>query len=144
MAFLGYMDPEWKGLAWAPIAAGLATRRFYVIEAVPKDRYYLFGKLEMYVDTTTFQGAWSRKYDWKGELLQCFQVMAWNNHVFTRPNGKRDWNQGSNQAFQTVENVKLDRATAAGIKTTPTSGFDGKIKFPRGTFDYDALARHGK
>jgi hypothetical protein len=144
MAFIGFMDPKWKGLAWAPIAAGLAKRHFYIVEAVPKDRYYLFGKLELYVDTTTFQGAWSRKYDWKGELLQCFQVMGWNNLVYTRPNGKKDWGQGSNQAFQTVENVKLDRATAAGIKTSPTSGFDGKIKYLPGTFDYDALARHGK
>jgi len=144
MPFLGYMDPGWKGLAWAPIAAGLAKRRFFVIEAVPKDRYYLFGRIEFFVDTTTFQGAWSRKYDWKGELLQCFQVMGWDNHVFTRPDGKKDWGQGSNQAFQAVENVKLSRATVAGIKSSPTSGFDGKIKYPSGTFDYDALVRFGK
>jgi hypothetical protein len=144
MPFIGYMDPKWKGLAWAPVAAGLATRHFYVIEAVPKDRYYLFGRIQFYVDTTTFQGAWSRKYDWKGELMECFQVMAYDNHVFTRPDGKRDWGPGSNQAFQMVENVKFDRATAAGIKTSPTSGFDLKIKFPPGTFDYDALVRHGK
>jgi len=144
MAFLGYMDREWNGLAWAPIAAGLAKRRFYVVEAVPKDRYYLFGKVEFYVDTITFQGAWSRKFDWKGDLLQCFQVLGWDNHVFTRPDGRRDWGQGSNQAFQTVENVKMNRATVAGIKSSPTSGFDGKIRFPAGTFDYDALARRGK
>ncbi len=144
MAFLGYMDPAWRGVAWAPIAAGLAARRFYVVEAVPKDRYYLFGKIELYVDAVTFQGAWSRKFDWKGELLQCFQVMAWNIHEFTRPSGKVDYGQGSNQAFQTVENVKLVRATAAGIKTSPTSGFDGRIRYPSGTFDYDALARRGK
>lgn len=144
MPFLGYMDPAWKGLAWAPIAAGLAKRRFYVVEGVPKDRYYLFGKIELYVDTVTFQGAWSRKYDWKGELLQCFQVMGWDNHVFTRPDGRKDWGQGSNQAYQTVENVKLDRATVAGIKSSPTSGFDGRIKFRADHFAYDALARWGK
>ena len=142
--FLGYMDGKWKGLAWAPTTAGLAKRRFYVVEAVPKDRYYLFGKLEFYVDTITFQGAWSRKFDWKGTLMQSFQVMGWDNHVYTRPNGKKDWSAGSNQAFQTVENVKLDRATVAGIKSSPTSGFDSKIRFPPGTFASDALMRHGK
>ncbi|HEX6131432.1 MAG TPA: DUF1329 domain-containing protein [Actinomycetota bacterium] len=142
--FIGYMDPAWKGLAWAPIAGGLAKRRFWVVEAVPKDRYYLFGKIEFYVDTVTFQGAWSRKYDWRGELLQCFQVMAWETIEFTRPDGRKDWLQGNNQAFQTVEAVKLDRASVAGIKSSPTSGFDGKIRFPAGTFDYDALVRGGK
>lgn len=144
MPFLGYMDRAWKGLAWAPVAAGLAKRRFYVVEAVPKDRYYLFGRIEFYVDTVTFQGAWSRKYDWKGQLLQCFQVMGWDNHVYTRPDGKKDWGPGSNQAFQTVENVKLERATVAGIKSTPTSGFDANIRFPPGLFDADALVRTGK
>ena len=144
MPFLGYMDPQWKGLSWAPIAAGLAKRRFHVVEAVPKDRYYLFGKIEFFVDTITFQGAWARKYDWKGELLQCFQVMGWNNHVYTRPNGKKDWGQGSNQAFQAVENVKLKRATVAGIKSSPTSGFDAKIRYRPGTFDTASLSRLGK
>lgn len=144
MAFLGYMDPAWRGVAWAPIAAALAPRRFWVIEAVPKDRYYLFGKIEFYVDAVTFQGAWSRKYDWRGELLQTFQVMAWDTLEFTRPNGKKDWMQASNQAFQTVEALKLDRATVAGIKSSPTSGFDGKLRFPAGTFEYDSLVRGGK
>ena len=144
IAFLGYMDKSWTGVAWAPIAAGLATRRFYVVEGVPHDRYYLFGKLEFYIDKVTFQGAWSRKFGWKGELLNSFQVMAWNPHTLTRPDGTKDWVQGSNQAFQTVENVKLNRATVAGIKSSPTSGFDGRLTFNPRRFDYDALSRAGK
>ena len=59
-------------------AAALAKRRFYVIEGVPKDKYYLYGKLQLFIDTVTFQGAWNRKFAWKGELLNTFQVMAWN------------------------------------------------------------------
>jgi hypothetical protein len=70
--------------------------------------------------------------------------MGWDNHVFTRPNGKKDWGPGSNQAFQAVENVKLHRATVAGIKASPTSNFDSKIKFNPDTFSQDALARWGK
>ncbi len=69
LKFLGYMDPQWRGVSWAPIAAGLAKRRFYVIEGTPRDKYYLFGKIELYLDKISFQGAWNRKFGWKGELL---------------------------------------------------------------------------
>ena len=64
------MDPDWKGVGLgAAQRPRLAKRRFWVVEGVPKDRYYLFGKLELYIDKETFQGAWNRKFDWKGELL---------------------------------------------------------------------------
>jgi len=61
--------PKWKGLSWAPITAGLANRKFYVVEATPRDKYYLYGKIELYLDKVTFQGAWNRKFSWKGELI---------------------------------------------------------------------------
>jgi hypothetical protein len=142
--FLGYMDPSWKGLAWAPTGAALARRRFYVVEGVPKDRYYLYGRLELYLDTVSFQGAWNRKFDWKGELLNSMQVMAWNPHRLTRPDGRVDFVQGGNMAFQCAESVKLNRATVAGIKWDPKAVFDGRIKFDPALFDLDTLARHGK
>ena len=143
--FLGYMDPAWKGVGWAPTGAAVLTkRRFYVIEGVPKDRYYLFGKLELFIDRVTFQGAWNRKFSWKGELLNTMQVMGWNPLPFTRPDGKVDYNQGSNQAYQCAENVKLNRATVAGIKSGPTAAFDGRVRFAQSFFDVDALARGGK
>jgi hypothetical protein len=143
--FVGYMDPAWKGVAWAPTAAAtLSKRRFWIIEGVPRDKYYLFGKIQLYIDTTTYQGAWSRKFGWKGDLLAIHQVMAWNPLPFTRPSGKVDYNQGSNQAFQCVENIKLNRATVAGIKSSPTAGFYLRTKVNPAVFDVDALARSGK
>jgi hypothetical protein len=143
--FIGYMDPNWKGIAWAPTAAAsLSKRRFWIIEGVPRDKYYLYGKIQLYIDKITYQGAWNRKFGWKGELLAVHQVMGWNPLPFTRPNGKVDYNQGSNQAFQCIENLKLNRATVAGIKSSPTSGFYGRIKFDPKVFDVDALARSGK
>jgi hypothetical protein len=143
--FVGYMDPEWKGVGWAPTAhAVLAKRRFWVIEGVPRDKYYLFGKIELYLDTISFQGSWNRKYDWKGQPLNTLQVMAWNPIPFTRPDGKVDYNQGSNQAYQCAENLKLNRATVAGIKSSPTAGFYGRRKHDPSIFDVDALSRMGK
>ena len=64
--FIGYMDPNWKGIAWAPTAAAsLSKRDFWVVEATPKDKYYLFGKLELWIDKGSYQGAWLRKFGWK-------------------------------------------------------------------------------
>ena len=143
--FVGYMDPNWKGIAWAPTAtATLSKRRFWIIEGIPRDQYYLFGKIQLYIDTVSFQGAWSRKFGWKGELLAIHQVMAYNPLPFTRPDGKVDYNQGSNQAYQCIENIRMNRATVAGIKSAPTAGFYLRGKGNPAAFELDALARSGK
>jgi hypothetical protein len=143
--FIGYMDPKWKGVGWAPTGvAALAKRHFWVVEGVPRDRYYLYGKLEMMIDKVTYQGSWHRKFSWKGDQLAIMQAMAWNPISFTRPDGKVDYNQGSNQAYQCVENLKLNRATVAGIKSSPDAGFYGRLKFDPRVFDVDSLARAGK
>ena len=76
LKFLGYMDPQWKGVAWAPVTGALAKRRVWVIEGMPKDRYYLYGRIELYIDKVTFQGAWNRKFSWQGELLNTLQVLS--------------------------------------------------------------------
>jgi hypothetical protein len=142
--FIGYMDPEWKGVAWAPRLAGLAKRRHWIVEGVPKDRYYLFGKLVMYIDKISFQGAWDRKFDWKGELINTYQVMSYNPQAITRPDGGTDYVQGSNQAYQTAEAIKLDRATIAGIKSQPDSVFHLRVLFNESKFALDGLAQAGK
>lgn len=89
--FVGYMDPNWKGVAWAPMGGVLAKRPFWVVQAVPKDRYYLYGRIELYIDKVTFQGAWNRKFSWKDELLNTLQVMAFVPSKATRPDGKVDY-----------------------------------------------------
>jgi hypothetical protein len=139
------MDKSWKGIAWAPTGgASLSKRKFWIIEGVPRDKYYLYGKLQLYIDTVTYQGAWVRKFGWKNELLATHQVLSWNPLPFTRPSGKVDYNEGSNQAYQCIENIKLSRATVAGIKSTPTSTFYSHIKFDPAVFTLTALARSGK
>jgi len=141
---LGYDDPAWKGVAWAPIGSAVAKRKFYVVEGVPKDRYYLFGKLELWLDKESFQGAWNRKFDWKGELLNTMQVIAYNLNKATRPDGSEDYIQGSNLSFQCAENVKMNRATVAGRKWSPTSALDVMVDYNPKDFTVEALARAGK
>jgi hypothetical protein len=143
--FIGYMDSNWKGIAWAPTAAAsLSLRRHWIIEGVPRDKYYLFGKIQLYIDAVSYQGAWNRKFGWTGDLVAIHQVMAWNPLPFTRPDGKVDYNQGSNQAYQTVENVKLNRATVGGIKANPKAGFFLRGKMDPALYEYNTLTRAGK
>ena len=144
MQFLGFQDPNWQGVAWAPIAAALAVRRHWIVEAVPKDKYYMFGKLELYIDKVTFQGAWNRKFNWQGELLNSFQVQSYLTLPDKRPDGKVDYNQGSNMSFVCVESIKRNQSTVAGIKTHPKGGFDLRVKFAPDLFEISSLGRYGK
>jgi hypothetical protein len=48
---VGYMVNGWSGVAWAPTAGALAKRKFWVIEGAPKDKYYLYGKIELWIDS---------------------------------------------------------------------------------------------
>lgn len=144
LQFLGYMDPEWTGIAWAPRTGALAKRDHWVIEGTPKDRYYLYGKLDMYIDEVTFQGAWDRKFDWGGELLNTYQVLNFIPKKVTRPSGQVDFVQGSNMAFQCAESIKNNQATVAGIKSSPKSGFDSHVQFEPSFFDTNSLSRFGK
>jgi hypothetical protein len=141
---IGYTDPNWKGLAWAPIAPALAERDFWIVEGVPKDRYYLYGNIELYIDKVAFQGAWNRKTDWKGTNIHILQVLAYEPHKVARPDGQVDFVQGSNMAYQSGENLKMNRATVAGIKSAPKSRFHGRAPMNESIFDLDALARKGK
>ncbi len=144
LPFIGYMDDKWEGVPWAPATGVLALRPHWVIEAVPKDKYYLFGKMELYIDKVTFQGSWNSKYSWKGELLNTYQVLNFIPKKVTRPDGATDWVQGSSMAFQCAENIKRDQATVAGIKSSPRSGFDSNIVFDDNFFEMSTLNRYGK
>jgi hypothetical protein len=144
LPFIGYMKDDWQGVPWASATGALALRPMWVIEAVPKDKYYLYGKMELYVDKITYQGAWNSKYSWKGELLNTYQVMAFIPAELQRPDGTKDWVQGSTMAYQCAENIKRDQATVAGIKSSPRSGFDSNITFDDSYFEMSTLNRFGK
>jgi len=143
--FIGYMDKDWKGVAWAPTAnATLSKRRFWVIEGVPRDKYYLYGKIQLYVDKETFQGAWNRKFSWTGELLNTLQTMGYNLKQMTRPDGTIDYIQGSNMSYNVAENIKANRATVAGLKSDPKAALDTHHPYDPAFFDMNSLSRFGK
>src|SRR2546426_4512089 len=108
---VGYMVKDWKGVPWGPVAAAVAKRKFWVLEGVPKDKYYLYGKMELWIDDTTWAGAWNRKFSWQGDLLNTLQTLGYATHQW---NDKERW-WGATMSFQLAENIRQDRATASGM-----------------------------
>jgi len=142
---VGFQDPQWKGVAWAPIQSALAQRPCWIIEGTPKDKYYLFGKIQLYIDKETYQGGWSRKFGWTGELLNTLQVVAYQREPLKRPDGTMENLWRSNFSYQCAENVKANRATLAGLlpkgKDVPN---DRRVHYDPSFFDSATLQRFGK
>ena len=104
-------------MGWAPISGGLAKRKFWVVEGEPHDRYYLYGKVELWIDAESWIGAWNRKDSWKGEVLNTYQVYGYLNHPAPMPGRQPEWFWSSQTAWQCAETLKHDRATLAGLRS---------------------------
>jgi len=137
---VGFEDPSWTGVSWAPIAAGLAKRPVWVIEGTPKDRYYLYGKIELWIDAETWDGAWNIKYNWQGEVVHSYQTMARVN----QPAGDGEYIFASTQVWACAENFKMNRATLGGMRANPKAPFVRRGPMDPNLFDPQALSRYGK
>jgi hypothetical protein len=142
-AMAGFEDPKWTGVSWAPLNAGLAKRPVWVIRATPKDRYYLYGKLELWIDAITWDGSWNRKFSWQGELVHVYQAMARVNQA-AGPEDAREWLAVSTQVWACAENFKLRRATLGGMPPFPGAPFVARLTIPADRFDSQSLIRYGK
>jgi hypothetical protein len=142
---VGYQAKGWSGLAWAPLTAALARRPCWIVEGVPRDRYYLYGKIQLYIDKETYQGAWNRKFSWTGELVNTLQVLAYQKTEVHRPDGGTEWLWGASFAYQCAENIKLNRATVGGLLPEGLKFGNGRrlVYNPR-SFDFKTLHRFGK
>ena len=140
---VGYMlkGEGWTGVNWAPTAASVAKRKFWVVEGVPKDKYYLYGKIELWIDDQSWSGAWNRKFSWRGELLNLYNVVGFATQDY---NEKERW-WGSTFGNQLSENIKADRATVSGMNgpgEDPPN--DRRIPLSPDFFDFQILSRFGK
>ncbi len=148
--FAGFEDPNWKGNPWAPVSPALARRKCWIIEAVPKDKYYLYGKIQLYFDKETFQGGWNRKYSWTGENLNTSMALGYvNKKVIAPDDGAEEWFTGSAMSYQTAINLKMDRATVSGWalqgrEDPKTIVNDRRMMYDPSFFDYQTLYRFGK
>jgi hypothetical protein len=141
----GFQKQDWKGLGWAPVSGGLAKRKLWVVEGVPKDRYYLYGKIQLWIDSETWMGAWARKFSWKDEPLNTYQVAGYLNGPAPVPGGGTEWMWSTQMAWQCAEALKHNRATLAGLRTDMSLPFDRRVKLPVDQlFDVNTLSRFGK
>jgi hypothetical protein len=141
---VGFQDPNWKGSPWAPLNFALARRRLWIIEGVPKDSYYLFGKIQLYIDKETYQGAYNRKFDWNGNLVNTYTVFADLNGSSGQA-GDDDYYGAGSTVYQGAENHKLNRAT---VVTAPLGNGDPpndrRLRLDPQFFVSQALVRFGK
>jgi len=137
---VGFQIPDWKGVAWCPIQEVLVRRPHWVIEAVPKDPYYLFGKLVLRFDKEIFLGSYSSKYDWKGNLIGSYSAIR-TNIVKAAPGELWGWAGG---AVALALNWKLDRATTAGIVSGENVPADSRIPLSPNLFSLQRLSGFGR
>lgn len=142
----GFEDPSWKGAPWAPVGMALAKRKCWIVQAVPKDKYYVFGKLELYFDQENFQGVYSRKYSWTGELLADYVVTGFRNGEEKAPDGSSEWFWAADAVYQAALNLTNDRATITGfpLRDREKAVNDRRLQYDPAFFDYQSLYRFGK
>lgn len=140
---VGFWKKGWSGVSWAPVDAGLAKRKIWVIEATPRDKYYLYGRIELWIDAETWDGSYNRKFDWTGELVNTYHLLARVNHPAGSPE-EREWLPAATQAWACAENVKMNRATASGMRADPRAPFQRRMPIEAHLFDPTMLGRLGK
>jgi hypothetical protein len=139
-ARLGFQVPDWKGAPWCPMQEVLIRRPHWVIEAVPKDRYYLYGKIVLRFDKEFYLGSYSSKHDWKGALITSFAGVR-TNFIKVGPGELWGWVGG---AVATAISWMKDRATTAGILPGDGVPADSRIPLKADIFSRDNLSRTGR
>ncbi len=139
-ARVGYQVPNWQGAPWCPVQEILIRRPHWVVEATPKDPYYLYGKLILRFDKDLFLGSYSSKYDWKGKLMMSYSAVR-TNIVRAAPGELWGWAGG---AVALAVNWNLDRATTAGIVAGKNVPADSRIPLSPDRFSLQSLTRRGR
>ena len=135
---VGYQDPDWKGLPWAPHDPVLVRRKLWMVEAAPKDPYYLFKRIEIGLDQETFQGATSRKFDAQATLLRSLQFISYASAPIDA-GGEHLILPGSSMSYIAAENLKSQRATVIGTTPPGRSIHERRIPIDPALFALDRL-----
>lgn len=139
-ARVGFQVPDWTGAPWCPVQEVLVKRPHWVVEAVPKDPYYLFGKLVFRFDKDLYLGSYSSKYDWQGNLIGSYSAIR-TNIVRAAPGELWGWAGG---AVALALNWKLDRATTAGIVAGQNVPADSRIPLSPNLFTLQRMMERGR
>jgi hypothetical protein len=133
-------DGAGKGLvSWAPLQIALVPRPVWIVEAVPHNPYYIYGKQVMYFDKDNFRGYWKSKYDWKGGILMNYQVPESLIYKIDGPPGYARLSHAGGCAI--MNNIRQDRATVSGLPVADTEAW---LQIPDQIFETDRIVRYGK
>ncbi|MBI1816636.1 MAG: DUF1329 domain-containing protein [Deltaproteobacteria bacterium] len=141
--YYGYQTDGWTGLPWALPEGGLARRPLWVIEGKPHDKYYLYGRVVLWIDAETWDGSYHQKFSWNGEHVLTYQVLGHVNQTTgTAPNDEII--ATATQAWVVAENFKMHRASMAGARLNSKAPYDRRIPVDTALFDAGQLTRMGK
>lgn len=145
-AVAGFQLPGWQGNGWAPVTAVLVKRRFWVVEGVPRDPDYLYGRIELWIDAESWLGAWNRKFSWKDEIAATFQLLGGVTSPAAGPPGvEPEWVSNEPTPWACMEAVPLGRATLAGLYTDAGALREFRTRLAVGElFSLQALTRLGR
>jgi hypothetical protein len=139
---IGADDPGWRGVPWAPVSSVLVRRPVWVVEARPKDRRYLYGRIVLRFDAETYLGSWASKYDRAGNLAASYQV---SSGPYQTPDGGRTWIQSGGIPVQIAENLVYKRATAVLFPArAPNNPADMRVPLSSDRFGPDVLVQLGR
>ena len=60
---LGYQVKGWQGAPWAPVSGVWYPRPVWIVEAMPRDKFYNYGRMHYYVDKETYNIWFKEIYD---------------------------------------------------------------------------------
>jgi hypothetical protein len=128
------------GVAWRPLETEfvLIKRPVWIVEGIPKDRYYLYGKLILRFDKEAWRGTYSSKYDWQGQILNSYLPLY--GPYF---NIAGEWRSYAATLFTMSQNWKMNRATVS-YADPQNPRYQSRISYPESFFNIDSLMRQGK
>ena len=136
---IGADDPSWRGLPWAPVSAVLVRRPVWVVEAVPKDPNYLYGRILLRFDAETFRGSWATKYDRAGRVAMSYQIA---NGAYVSPDDGKTYVNAGGIVVQTSENFVFHRATTILFPPrNPKNPADYRVPTSADAFNPNVLTR---
>jgi hypothetical protein len=136
---VGHQDPAWRGVPWAPLAPVRVRRPVWVVEATPRDPYYLFSRIELTLDAETFQGVGSRKFDAQGTLLRSLEFLSYASQPID-VGGETLRIPAASMGLVVAENTKAGRATIAGIAPPGDSVHERRVPLDPGLFSLEKLS----
>ncbi len=92
----GFEDPNWKGAAWAPLNITYVPRKVWIIEQMPRDPYYNWGKHINYIDQETYTIWYKEVYQRSGEFRTWISFLT---HYSEAPSGKNSTGDFDCQLF---------------------------------------------